>query len=211
MACVPSVTFKDPPSFITPDAALSVWDEDALKARPPVDPPPVLVVSALSVLTAEYETAGLVHHPVSPLATIPDGCLLDLLVHDHPSLPVSTILPFGLDEVPCDVGFLSLYKGAPPFLSVTCVMAWPRMLGFQDDSSSYARIVRMAAVKGGSPPSLIDGGANICVTGDFNLLVDDVTIPPLAILVALHGDITLDDCCTARGLLPIQLNNGSVY
>jgi hypothetical protein len=123
MACVPSVTFKDLPSSVTPDAALSVWDKDVLKARPPADPPPVLVVSALSVLTAEYETVWLVHHPVSPLATIPDGCLLDLLVHDCPSSPVSTILPFGLDEVPCDDGFLSLYKGAPSFLSVTRLMA----------------------------------------------------------------------------------------
>jgi hypothetical protein len=47
--------------------------------------------------------------------------------------------------------------------------------------------------------------------GDFNLLVDVVTIPPLPISVALHGDITLDDCCMARGLLPIQLDDGSVY
>ncbi len=136
MACVPSITFKDPSSSVAPDVALSVWDEDALKARHPTDPPPVLVVLALSVLTAEYETAGLVHHPVSPLATIPNGCLLDLLVHDRPSSPVSTILPFGLNEVPCDIEFLSLYKGAPPFSSITRVMAWPRMLGFQDDSSS---------------------------------------------------------------------------
>ncbi len=66
-------------------------------------------------------------------------------------------------------------------------------------------------MNGGSPLSLIDGGANICIMGDFNLLVDVVTIPPLPILVALHGDITLDDCCTAWGLLPIQLNNGSIY
>ncbi len=72
MSRVPSITFKDPLSSVAPDAALSVWDKDALKARPPADPPPVLVVWALSVLTAEYETAGLVHHPVSPLATIPN-------------------------------------------------------------------------------------------------------------------------------------------
>jgi hypothetical protein len=66
-------------------------------------------------------------------------------------------------------------------------------------------------VNGGFTPSLIDGGANICVTGDVNLLVDVVTIPPLPILVALHGDTTLDDCCTAWGLLPLQLDDGSIY
>jgi hypothetical protein len=49
------------------------------------------------------------------------------------------------------------------------------------------------------------------LAGDINLLVDVVTIPPLLISVALHGDIILDDCCTARGLLPLQLDDGSVY
>jgi hypothetical protein len=82
MTRIPSIPIKDPPSSIAPDTALSVRDKDVLKALPPTDPPPVLVVSALSVLTPGDETAGLVHHPVSSRATIPDGCLLDLLVHD---------------------------------------------------------------------------------------------------------------------------------
>jgi hypothetical protein len=90
-------------------------------------------------------------------------------------------------------------------------MAWPQMLGFRGDSSSYARMVKTAAVSVGTPPSLINGGANICITGDINLLVDVVNIPPLPISVALHGELTLDDCCTARGMLPIQLDDGSVY
>jgi hypothetical protein len=72
-------------------------------------------------------------------------------------------------------------------------------------------MVKTAAVLGGTPPSLIDGGANICVMGDINLLVDIVNFPPLLISVALHGDSTLNDCCTAWGLLPIQLDDGSVY
>jgi hypothetical protein len=72
-------------------------------------------------------------------------------------------------------------------------------------------MVKTAAVLGGTPPSLINGGANICITGDINLLVDVVNIPLLSILVALHRDSTLNDYCTARGLLPIQLDDGSVY
>jgi hypothetical protein len=121
-------------------------------------------------------------------------------------MPLATTM----DSMPVD-GSLSVYEGAPPFSSVTRVMAWPRMLGFRGDSSSYACMVKTAAVLVGTPPSLINGGANICITGDINLLVDVVNIPPLPISVALHGELTLNDCCMARGLLPIQLDNGSVY
>jgi hypothetical protein len=61
-------------------------------------------------------------------------------------------------------------------------------------------------------PSLMDGGANICITGILSLLVDVKTIPPLPILVATtSGFILLDDCCTKRGLLPLTLADSSVY
>ena len=44
--------------------------------------------------------------------------------------------------------------------------------------------------------SLIDAGANICITGLLNLLVKVVTITPLPISVATKkGGISLDDCC----------------
>jgi hypothetical protein len=61
-------------------------------------------------------------------------------------------------------------------------------------------------------PSLIDGGANICITGILDLLVEVETIAPLPILVATtSGQISLDDCCTKHGLLPLTLNNGVIY
>ncbi len=41
---------------------------------------------------------------------------------------------------------------------------------------------------------MIDGGTNICLTGDLNLLVDVDNIPPLPISVVVSGvDATLDD------------------
>jgi hypothetical protein len=58
---------------------------------------------------------------------------------------------------------------------------------------------------------LIDGGANICITGDLDSLFDVVAIPPLSISVAVEGTSSIDDCCTARGLTPIQLDDGSIY
>jgi hypothetical protein len=61
-------------------------------------------------------------------------------------------------------------------------------------------------------PSLMDGGANICITGILGLLVDVVTIPPIPISVATKtGSISVDDCCTKRGLIPLTLSDGSIY
>ena len=56
------------------------------------------------------------------------------------------------------------------------------------------------------------GGANICLTGVLDLLVEVISIAPLLILVATKNeDISLDDCCTKRGLLLLTLVDGMVY
>ncbi len=61
-------------------------------------------------------------------------------------------------------------------------------------------------------PSLMDGGANICIMGILSLLVDVENIPPLPISVATAlGSFSLDDCCTKKGLIPLTLLDGSVY
>ena len=58
----------------------------------------------------------------------------------------------------------------------------------------------------------MDGGANICVTGDLSTLVDTVDINPMPISVAVAGDnITSDDCCTKRGYTPLTLHDGTLY
>jgi hypothetical protein len=59
---------------------------------------------------------------------------------------------------------------------------------------------------------LIDGGSNICVTGDLHLLVDLIDIPTVAISIALDGARSLcDDTITKRGLLPLTLSDGTTY
>jgi len=59
---------------------------------------------------------------------------------------------------------------------------------------------------------LIDGGANICVTGDLSTLVNVEEISPMPILVAIAGDdISSDDCCTKRGYTPLTLDDGTLY
>ncbi len=58
----------------------------------------------------------------------------------------------------------------------------------------------------------MDSGANICLTGVLDLLVDVVTIASLPISVATKtGDITMDNCCTNKGLIPLTLADGLVY
>jgi hypothetical protein len=58
----------------------------------------------------------------------------------------------------------------------------------------------------------MDGGANICVTGDLTTMVGVVDIPPMPIAVALAGSkLTRDDCCTKHGYIPLQCSDGTVY
>jgi hypothetical protein len=95
--------------------------------------------------------------------------------------------------------------------SVNRVIMCPRVLGFCRDGSSYAHINLTAMASSESPGSHIDGGANICLTGDLGLLTDVIAIPPMPISVALQGETTVDDCCTARGKIPLQLDDGSIY
>jgi hypothetical protein len=61
-------------------------------------------------------------------------------------------------------------------------------------------------------PFLMDGGTNMCITGILGLLVDVVSIPPIPISVAtISGSISINDCCTKQGLIPLTLSDGSNY
>jgi hypothetical protein len=60
-----------------------------------------------------------------------------------------------------------------------------------------------------SSGKLIDGGSNVCITGN---LLDVSDIAPIDISMALDGASTsLDDRITKRGLLPLTLSDGTVY
>ncbi len=97
----------------------------------------------------------------------------------------------------------------PPTLlnSVTLVIGSPHVCGIHGTNATLVTITPT----GNSCP-LIDGGSNICITGDLHLLVDLVDIPPVAISVALDGPpLLFDDTITKRGLLPLTLSNGTTY
>ena len=75
-----------------------------------------------------------------------------------------------------------------PLGSVTRVVGLPRVYGLKGDEGSYVKVMRAAVPMDSiDNPSLMDGGANICITGILSLLVDVETIPPLPISVDLTG------------------------
>ena len=60
--------------------------------------------------------------------------------------------------------------------------------------------------------TLIDGGSNVCITGDLHTLLDVTDITPIDISVTLDGvPSSLDNKITKRGLLPITLSDGTTY
>jgi hypothetical protein len=94
--------------------------------------------------------------------------------------------------------------------SVTRIITSPRVCGLNGDVRS--RVQRASTGGGQRFSSMVDGGANICLTGTLSLLVDTFSISPMPISVAVEGvGASIADCCTKRGLLPLQLTDGGIY
>ena len=92
--------------------------------------------------------------------------------------------------------------------SVRHVVCTPRVCGVRSDDVSSVKILRVCNKSG----PLINGGSNVCVTGDLHALLDVLDIPPIDISVALDGaPSSVDDRITKRGLLPLELSDGTIY
>ena len=170
-------------------------------APPPAKPPPPTLLPLLDLSLSCSR---------SPLHQ--KGSLMHMLVHDGPVSPPSHFNQFqDSSDTTASALLTDSPRGPCPFGSVYRVTSNPRVLGFHGGAPSYVRINLTALAKSATSGSLIDGGANICITGDLNSLFDVVAIPPLSISVAVEGDSSIDDCCTARGMTPLQLDDGSIY
>jgi hypothetical protein len=170
-----------------------------VKVHPPAEPPP-------SAFLPLWDLS------LSPSPATPTGSLMHTLVHDGPASQSSLFdhLTVGQD-VTAPALLTDFFLAPRSFGSVHCVVTCPRVLGFWGDGQSYARINLTAMSTAASPGCRIDGGANICITGDIDSLFDAEEIPPLPISVAVEGDLLIDDCCTARGWTPLQLDDASIY
>jgi hypothetical protein len=92
--------------------------------------------------------------------------------------------------------------------SVTHVICSPQVCGIHGNACSAVTICRILK----PTTHMIDGGLNVCITGDLGSLLDVVDIKPVTILVALEGSPTsYDDCITKCGLLPLLLSDGTTY
>ncbi len=118
--------------------------------------------------------------PAEPPPNVPAGSLIDAILHNptRPRSPTSPFkFPFSLPASPprpSHHGSSVLNVATiPDFLSVmdsiTRVAGSPRVFGLRKDSRSYVQVRKTSS-------SLIDGGANICLTGDLNILVT-TTVP----------------------------------
>ena len=131
--------------------------------------------------------------------------------------PSSLVTPFEFPfDLPRDKTPTCFDEATSPCLhmdSVTRVVGLPPVYGLKGDEGSYVKVMRSTGhMDPVDHPSLMDGGANICITGILSLLVDVETIPPLLISVATTlGSFSLDDCCTKKGLIPLTLLDGLVY
>ena len=66
-----------------------------------------------------------------------------------------------------------------------------------------------------TPPnnrSLINGGANICITNNLSTLTATVPVTPFPISMATTGTPpAMNDCCTVKGLLTLPLDDGTSF
>ena len=150
----------------------------------------------------------------TPHVYIPQGSIMDPGLLVRPASPTTPFeFPFDIPHDTPPTGFGDYVPHGDTMDSVTRVVGLPRVFGLKGDEQSYAKVTRAAIPMDAiDNPSLMDGGANICITGVLSLLVNVVSIPPLPISVATKsGSLSLDGCCTKRGLIPLELSDGAVY
>jgi hypothetical protein len=141
----------------------------------------------------------------------PPGSLFDPEGLDGPPSSTSAFdFPFDLTPSQALVGMMADLPDIPSILdSVTHVVGLPRICDLSGNTSSTVTVHPSGS---NDDTTLVDTGVNMCVTGMVELLVDVVKISPLPISVAVHGaGVSLDDCCTHQGLLPLTMVDGSIY
>jgi hypothetical protein len=143
----------------------------------------------------------------------------DDLAQPPPSMPFA--FPLNPTSDQALVGMIADLPDMPTAMdSVTHVIGLLHICGLSGDSltsvtihTSSANNIPLLDMGTNICVTLVDTGAKTCVMGLLEALVDVVAIPSLPISVAVHGSggVSLDDCCTHCGVLPLPSETGSVY
>jgi hypothetical protein len=142
--------------------------------------------------------------PVDPLPC-PPGCILEHITGQVSQPSIIVDLSYDAENQTSATNLAPL-TSTPD--SVTHVVCTPRVCGLRGDSMSS---VTICTIKRG-PDRMVDGGANVCVTGDIGSLLDVTDIDPIPISVAIEGSASsFDNCITKRGVLPLSLSDGTNY
>ena len=156
---------------------------DHAQVLPPPEPPPTDIFPPCSIID------DLMQPPSTPTICVTQ---LDLRADQEVDSTLA-LLPYQIPSI---------------LDSVTHVTCSSRLCGVRGDDMTSVKILRVAKTNG----NLIDGGSNVCVTGDLTILLDVSDITPIDISVALDRRSTsLDDHITKRGLLPLTLLDGTIY
>ena len=143
--------------------------------------------------------------PTVCTTSIPPGSILSYALRppspsDVSDFPTSTYARDDLEHLQDNFTDASITPQA--FSTIIRIATQPRVFGIHSDSGLSVRVRKL----------LMDGGVNICLTGDLSSLVGIVDIPPMPITVAVSGsDTTANDCCTKHGFIPLVCTDGSVY
>jgi hypothetical protein len=134
--------------------------------------------------------------------------LMDKFMRPPSPTTITTMLDLRKDQVMESI--MAQMSEAPSILdSVTHVVCSPRVCGVRGDDGPSVQIMRVTESTANG--NLIDGGSNVCITGDLNILLNVVDIMPIDILVALNRKLSsLDDKISKRGLLPLTLSDSTI-
>jgi hypothetical protein len=108
----------------------------------------------------------------------------DITRPSSPSTPFEFLVDDGGDQY-FDSVIAALPNIPSTMDSVTRIITSPRVCGLNGDARS--RVQRASTGGGQRFPSMVDGGANICLTGTLSFLVDTISISPTPISVAKKG------------------------
>jgi hypothetical protein len=145
--------------------------------------------------------------PPSIDATFPPGSLFN--IYNCAPSPCSVTIDLCTKQE-LDSALAELLQRPSIFDSITHVVCTLHICGIHGDLVSNVRILQVLAPNKSN--CMVDGGSNVCITGNLGILLDVININPVTILVALDGGLlSSDDCITKRGLLPLTLTDGSTY